>query len=724
MNKDLLLLVDGNALLYRAYHAFPKELTTPDGEYIGTVYGFTRILLSTLKTLKPYSVAVCFDLPGPTFRHTAYAQYKATRQKMPDDLAGQIERTHEIVEHLEFPIYTSEGFEADDVIGTLARQAVEQDSMQRVIILTGDQDIIQLVTDQVSVYSPVTSSKQPILYTPAKVVEKYGFSPKQMVDYKALRGDPSDNIPGVPGIGEVTATKLIQEFGTVEALYQAIDQGKTENIKPAVLSKLVEHKESALFSRELATISTDAPVSFNAKASQMELADPEKLVTLFKKLGFKSLMNDLPVSHRILSEAQDIFGGSTETPEKPESSAPVSESERIDERLEPILRTMEKRGVIVDCPYLAELEKEYVTEIEGIRKRLIDLAGEEFNPDSPQQVAHIFYEVLGIPTDRVRKGKTGYTTDASTMQQLAKDYPIAELLLQYRELNKLLSTYIKPLQVLATEDPEHRVHTSYAPDTSTGRLSSRNPNLQNIPIRSEQGRRLRQAFTTEPGWKLVAADYSQLELRIAAHLSGDPLMIQAFREGRDFHSETAAQMHVDRHMAKILNFSILYGKGPYGFSQDLGVSMVEAKQFIEQYFKTYSHLRAYLDKILTDTRRNGYAETLYGRRRPFPDINSANFLRRSAAEREAVNMPIQGTEADIIKLAMCELDTELQKSHPTSHLILTVHDELVVETPNAEVEAVARTLQQVMSQVVTLEVPLEVTVKAGVNWAEMQPISL
>lgn len=713
-----LLLVDGNALLYRAYFAFPKELTTPKGELIGAVYGFTRILLGSIKTLKPDALAVSFDLRGPTFRHKQYAAYKATRQKMPDELASQIKRTHELVEHLECPIYTLEGFEADDLIGTLATQAAELDPNNTVVILTGDQDILQLVNEQVSVYMPSSATKSVVLYTPEGVIEKYGFTPIQIIEYKALRGDPSDNIPGVPGIGEVTATKLIQEFGTITDLYKALEAGKAEHLKTGVKQKLIEHKASAFLSHDLATIRINAPISFDPGKTKLELLHPEKLVSLFQELGFKSLIHELPGSHKLVAEAADIFSAEAATPDLPVE--PPSESAEIDQRLAPILREMESHGVKVDRSYLKKLEAEFDTELTAIKERLHEWAGEVFNPDSPQQVGHILYEVLHIPTTNVRKGKTGFTTDATTLQELASEYPIAQELLNYRELMKLQTTYIRPLPELL--DEHDRVHTSYSPDTSTGRISSKNPNLQNIPIRSEQGLRIRKAFIAEPGKVLVGADYSQIELRIAAHLSNDLVMKEAFSKGTDFHAETAARMNVDRRTAKVINFSILYGKGAFGFARDLGITVAEAKSYIEQYFKAYPALRPYLDKVLTEAREKGYAETLLGRRRYFPDLTARNFQHRSAAEREAMNLPIQGTGADILKKAMCILDERLKKELPTTYLILTVHDELILEVPQTEQTQAATILHDVMTSTNPLSVPLEVTVKAGLTWADMQEL--
>lgn len=718
-NPELIMLVDGNAILHRAYHAFPKELATPQGEPIGAVYGFTRILLSTVKNLKPHSVAVCFDLKGPTFRHQAFDGYKATRQKMPDDLASQVQRAHQIVEFLEFPIYAAEGFEADDCLGTIAKQAcLDRKENCRIVIVTGDRDILQLVNDQVSVLIPGSYPKPSVTYTPQTVREQYGFSPEQMIEYKALRGDPSDNIPGVEGVGEVTATKLIQEFGSVDKLYQSIESSPTPNLKPALREKLITQKDNAFLSRELARIHQDAPVKFNSGLCRLELKEPRKLIDLFQELGFKSLIKELPTSHKLLSEAEEVFNpGSNTSQPNPDPPAEKSRSEKIDEELAPVLRKMEEIGVKVDLDYLKGLETEYTRELAELKRRLFDFAGSEFNPDSPIQVGHILYEKLSIPTAGIRKGKNGFTTDAATLTDLAKDYPITQLLLDYRELMKLQSTYVKPLQELA--DTNARVHTSYAPDTSTGRLSSKNPNLQNIPIRSEEGRRIRRAFIAKEGCILVSADYSQIELRIAADLSGDLAMKEIFQAGRDFHAETAARMGVDRRIAKIINFSILYGKGAYGFSKDMGISVEAARRYIEQYYQTFKGLRVYLDQLLTTAKKQGFLDTIFGRRRYFPDLHSSNFQRRSAAEREAINLPIQGTAADILKLAMCNLAAKLKESES---LILTVHDELVLEIPEQDLARAAEILSQTMSQAVKLSVPLEVSVKSGPNWEQMEEI--
>jgi 5'-3' exonuclease len=721
MNQKTLLIVDGHALVYRAYHAFPKELTSPDGLPVGAAFGFCRILFSSIRTLKPTHLLVTFDTSAPTFRHTSYADYKATRSATPEELTAQLPVVHRIVDAMEAPVLSMDGYEADDLIGTVAHQVEKEHPDVRVIILSADQDLLQLVTDQTAVYSPGIAPKQPTLFTPAAVQEKYGFAPKQMIEYKALRGDPSDNLPGVPGIGEVTAKQLLGQFGTIDTLYTALEKGTPEGIKPGILQKLRDHQKEARLSRELATICVDAPLTFELDPCRLEMQHPENLVDIFQELNFKSLLSELPGSHKIAAVAADVFGSPTPEEAVQITTPPNSESAAFDAAVAPILRGMEERGVRVDTKYLAKLQVEFAEQTGALTEQLYEQAGQPFNTDSPQQVGHILYEVLKAPTTWVRKGKTGYTTDADTLNKLAAEFPIAKTLLTYRELTKLQNTYVKPLQEMV--DEKSRVHTSYAPDTATGRISSRNPNLQNIPSRSEQGRRIRRAFTTDTGWELIAADYSQFELRIAAHLSQDPVLLEAFRSGNDFHSETAARVGVDRRTAKVINFSILYGKGAFSFANDLGISMDAAKQYIEQYFATFKGLRVYLDKVLQDSRERGYGETMYGRRRPFPDLLSSNYQRRAAAEREALNLPIQGSQADMLKKAMSDVDKAFRDAQSEANMILTVHDELVLECPKAEVASAAKLLVTTMEQAAQLDVPVIVEAKTGHNWDEMTPIA-
>lgn len=711
--EKTLLLVDGNALFYRAYHAFPKELTTPDGRPSGAAFGFTRILLAAIKLHKPTHLIACFDTKGGTFRDDFYDAYKATRAAMPEDLVSQVPIIWNIVDTLEIPRLSVERYEADDLIGTISHQAAEHSDC-KVIILSGDQDLVQLVTPQVSLFSPAMGFSKATLYTPEKVLEKYTFTPAQMIDYKALRGDSSDNIPGVPGIGEVTAKQLLSQFKTLDGVYEAVKAGDPPGVAAGVLKKLRAGEESARLSYRLATIATDAPVKLDLTAAGLSIQHPEKLVAVFEELGFKSLINELPSSHKLATAVADVFGDPSA---QPTGDASRDSSTTLDTQLAPILRAMEEHGVMVDTAYLKKLEGEFASEISDIKEALTKEAGQDFNPDSPAQVGTILYEVMKIPTEGISKGKTGYTTNADTLEKIADTYPIAGLLLKYREVTKLQSTYIKPLQELT--DKEHRIHTSYAPDTATGRISSRNPNLQNIPVRSEQGKRIRQAFIAPKGCVFVAADYSQIELRVAAHLSGDPVMVEAFKSGKDFHAETAERMGVDRRVAKIINFSILYGKGAFGFAQDLGITVAEAKEYIEQYFVTFKVLRTYIDNLLSQAKVDGYVTTLMGRRRMLPDLTASNFQRRSAAEREAVNLPIQGTAAEVLKKAMVDLSGKLK--HGT--MILTVHDELVLEVPEEHVAETSKLLKDTMEHAVELIVPVEVQLKTGKDWANLTPLA-
>lgn len=694
------LLIDGNALLYRAYHAFPKELTTPSGLPSGAIYGFTRILLNTIKYLSPEEVAVSFDLAAPSFRKKLFPEYKANRQKMPDDLRIQIETTHQLVGLLEIPIYAAEGFEADDCLGSIARQVSKQN--KQAIIVSGDQDLLQLVDQNIQVFSPGKTISESVLYTPDKVIQKYGFTPKQMIDFKALRGDPSDNIPGVSGIGEIGAKELIKQFGSLEKLYSNLDQVA----KPTLKAKLEAGREKAFLSYNLATIDQTAPVTYLAKECELKLEHPRELTSFLQSLGFKSLLQELPPSHKLVSQAAEIF--TTPDTESPESL-------QIDLKLAPVLRQMEETGAKIDLPYLKQLEQEFTQEMQKIQAEIYLLSGENFNLDSPSQISHIFYETLAIPTKGIKKGKSFFSTDAKSLTKLSLKYPIAKLLLSYRELGKLNNTYVLPLQALA--DTNGRVHTSYAPDTATGRLSSKNPNLQNIPIRTKQGRRIRQAFIADQDKVLISADYSQIELRVAAALSADLDMQKIFQADGDFHQETAEKMQVDRRVAKIINFSILYGKGAFGFAEDMQIPVSEAQKYIDNYFQTFPKLRAYLDQIIKDGENNGYLETLFGRRKYFPDLKSSQYLLRNAAKREALNYPIQGTAADILKLAMLKVNQNL---NGLGKLILTVHDELIIEAPLQNQVEVSQILKQNMEQAAQLSVPLKVKIAIGQNWGELK----
>ncbi len=712
MSKKQLLLVDGHALLYRAYHAFPP-LTSPSGEPTGAVFGFWRILTTLLKDRQPSHLGVAFDVKDETtFRKEQFPAYKATRSPMPDDLAAQIELAHELVTLLDCPIYAKERWEADDLLGTIAKQA-ESEGFE-VLILSPDRDLWQLATEHIHLIVPGLQGKRELEIAVDDVPAHLGISAGQVVEYKGLRGDPSDNLPGVPGVGEVTAKEILSRFANLEELYEALEAG-TAGLKPAVTAKLIAAKEDAYLSRELATIRTDAPATFDAARSRLEVAHPDQLAARFADLGFKSLLRDLPKATALGAQVAAVFEEAGEAPTV-QVDAP---SYRTDEALAPILREMEHYGVMIDRSYLQGLERTYAEEIADLADELNKAAGQPFNPDSPTQVSHILYEVLGAPTAGVKKTQRGYTTDADALEKLSH-IPLAGRLLKYREVTKLLSTYIKPLQEAA--DAQDRIHTSYAPDTATGRISSRNPNLQNIPVRTERGQAVRRAFIASPGHQLVAADYSQIELRVAADLSADPGLIAAFKEHADFHEATARRMGVDRRTAKVINFSILYGKGAFGLSQDLGISVPEAKQYLETYFATFPKLRAYLDEQVHLATTQGFVETKFGRRRSFPELmGNAPYVRKEAAKREAMNLPIQGTAADIMKLAMVALAPRLTQV-PGAHLMLTVHDELVLDVPEVQVATTAKLLQEVMESAVTLSVPVEVEVKLGSNWRDLSPV--
>jgi len=702
-----LLLVDGNALLYRAFHAYPPTLTLADGTPINAVYGFTRILLTTLKQLQPTHLIVCLDPAGGNFRSELDDKYKATRKPMPDEMAQQIPHLHEVIDALEVPKIIVPLYEADDCIGTLCRQYADMKDL-KISILSGDQDLVQLITDQVSLILPGIGARKEYVLTPETTKEKYGFEPVQMIEYKALAGDSSDNIPGVRGVGEKSAKALIEQFETVTKLYEALEAG-TDDLAAGLRAKLIAGKEDAIRSHDLATIRTDVSLEVPIESARLSLENPAQLVGVFTRFRFTSLLNELPKTQRTLALASAVF-------EAEETNAPERRDENpLHQKLAPILREMEKHGVLIDRPYLKKLEGEFKTELDTIIKKIHDLAGEEFTINSPKQVAHILYEKMGISTSGVRKGKTGYTTDAETLRDLATEHPIAQAILDFRERDKLLNTYILPLQELADEND--RLHTTYAPDTTTARVSSKNPNLQNIPVRTDLGKRIRQAFIAPKGEVLVSADYSQIELRLAAHFSGDEELIKIFKEGRDIHTETAERMGVDRRTAKIINFSVLYGTSAFGFARAIGVSVAEAQEYITKYFESYPKLKPYLDGVVAKAKEDGYVETLLGNLHSYPNLLSPVYVLRSAAEREVMNFPIQGSGADVQKKAIVDLAAKLKKDPSLGTLILTVHDELVLEVPKESAEKAAQVLKEVMESAVELKVPLVVETEIAERWS-------
>lgn len=870
----LLVLIDGNALIHRSYHALPP-MATKTGESVHAVYGFAMTLFSVIEKFKPDYIAASFDLPGGTFRDDLYAEYKATRAAAPDDLYAQIPKVKELVQAMNIPIYELPGYEADDCVGTLSKQG--EAAGVDVVIVTGDTDTLQLVTSHVKVYTLRKGLKDMVLYGIPEVTEKYGFPPERLVDYKGLRGDSSDNIPGVKGIGEKGATDLIREFGSLEAIYAALEQ-----VKPKVREKLVADRDMAFLSKRLGTIDTVAPVTLTLEECTTQDFNRETIEHFLRLLDFYSLLKRIPgvtdaavttakpakrtgkKSKRITTPEElklflttsateavavvfvlkdaSLFGAAgievlgiassreavevvwneatgaslTEFLADPERKkiavdskvfahilsglgvklsgivedillstyvlqagkrsdietliveengadwASLSLSEKakavrslagslrkklealakeqggehtvvsllrdIELPLVSVLFAMEESGVLLDPRVFQELSEEIDASVKVLEKEIYKFAGKEFNLNSPKQLADVLFIDLDIPTEGVKKNKTGYSTASTELEKLRADYPIVKLIEEYRETFKLKTTYVDVLPGLVKSDG--RLHTTYRQDVAaTGRLSSVDPNLQNIPIRTALGARIRDGFIAAPGKKLISADYSQIELRIAAHLSGDENMTRAFIEGEDIHRATAALVHglspelvSDglRREAKVLNFGIIYGMGAYGLSQATDMDQKKAAEFIKEYLKKFSGVAKYMDDMRKFAHEKGYVETALGRRRMLPEIHSTNQALVRGAERMAINMPIQGLAADIMKLAMLAAQTLVETKYVRSaRLLLQIHDELIAEVDEKEAAAFAADLERVMEGVYQLSVPLAVSVEIGNNWGEI-----
>ena len=1000
---ERLMLLDGNGLIYRGYFALPP-LTTSKGELVNAVFGFCSIVLRGIADLKPDYVAVAFDLPGPTFRHEQYAEYKATRQRMPDDLRDQFPKVREVVKALRIPVYELPGYEADDVIGTLIVEA-EGRGLDTTIV-TGDLDMLQLVTDQTRLMTTRSGVENTILYDPARVMERFELVPGQMIDYKALKGDPSDNIPGVPGVGEKTASKLIREFGTLEALYERIVDVQPDKLR----DKLVEHRDQVFMGKGLSTIVRDLPVSMDLEAARLGDYDRETVIRLFREYEFRSLIERLPAmtgetagdaaealrgvatdgsvpAARVASSARpsgwgnarparppgeggglqlsldfdviarpvpssppsgdDRDGRSAERngppaernagphgplaePEAPaepgvpaESGAPADPADpaeppdppadlrsalaaaigdparievhagehiaalepwlaaqsavgvglllddprprrgsplalalaggdgrtvaaqgpddaaalgrlldrlaipvvghevkpllvariandpdapptpvafdtqiaayvlnaslrsqsiadvvaeqldlilppvaeldsaaraglealaalavreplerrlaedglgrlyaEIEMPLIPVLARMEATGIALDLDALQILATEFGAEISRLGAEIYVDVGHEFNLGSPKQLEQVLFFELNLP--KGKRTKTGYSTDASVLEDLRPAHPMIDKLLEWRTYTKLRSTYVEALPTLLAEDG--RLHTTFHQAVAaTGRLSSSDPNLQNIPIRTPLGRRIRRAFVAgAPHLTLVAADYSQIELRVLAHVSGDEHLRDAFARGADLHRETAARvLHKDpadvtvgeRSMAKMVNFGIAYGLSDFGLSSRANIPRAEAQEFIKTYFATYSGISYYMIEIKEQARRQGYVTTLLGRKRHIPELAARNPTLRAAGERMAINMPIQGTAADIVKIAMIRLDERLRAGDFKARSLLQVHDELLLEVPRDEVDRLVPLLRETMESALPLDVPLTVDIKVGDDWESMTPLT-
>lgn len=892
MKKEpFLLLYDGNALVHRAFHALPPLTVSRTGEVVNAVYGFASILLKVLRELNPTYWAIAFDRPTPTFRVEKFEQYKAQRPKAPQELIDQIKRVHQVAEKFHIPIFEVDGFEADDVLGTLSWQASEQGV--ETIIVSGDNDMLQLVSPRVSTFIPRRSFDATVLYNEEAVKQKYGVEPRVIPDLKALAGDISDNIPGIPGVGEKTAAKLLQQFGDVEGIYAYID-----DVMPSKLqATLLQHKSQVLRNIELTTIVHNVPINLNLEACKVASYDRGEVVKLFQELEFIKLLPKLPQDlnierkekfpsflsgemHIIENEAaldqaiaqikmveELVIGvesagkelvsitlspikgksfyislGYSELPlkqmlpievmvrlrpilensvmskitysgkqlmsllpndvelrnlkfdimiaayllgeknlslkaiafnrlgieirspsgmrEKKQKSLVIMtaddlascacvnaniiwdlktglESELHQQDLEkvfyevelpliPVLVDMERNGVALDSSLLRELSHSLGNEIARLEAEIYNSVGHKFNVNSPRQLGDVLFGELKLPS--ARKTKTGYSTEAQILETLKVTHPVVDFVLQYRQLSKLKSTYVDALPALINHETG-RLHTTFNQvGTATGRLSSSEPNLQNIPTKGELGNKIRQAIIAPTGSLLLSADYSQIDLRVLAHLSQDKELITAFLNDEDIHTTTASRLFnvpegqvtpEMRRNAKTVNFGVVYGMSDYGLEQATNFTREEASQFIALYFERYPQVKEYLERTKEQARKWGYVQTLIGRRRFLPEINSYNRQVREAAERMAINAPVQGTSADIIKIAMINLYQEMKRQGFRSKMLLQIHDELLFEVLQEEMEEMKFLVSQLMSQAVKLCVPLKIDIKVGKNWGEM-----
>ena len=891
----LLLLFDGNALVHRAFHALPPLTQPKTGELVNAVYGFASTLLKVFSDFKPTHWAVAFDRPTPTFRHEMFEDYKAQRPAAPEELKSQMRKVHQLVDAFHIPVFEIDGFEADDVLGTLSKQADEQGI--ETVIVTGDNDMLQSVLPRVKALAPRRGFTDTVLYDEQTVEQKYGIKPEQLPDLKALVGDVSDNIPGLPGIGEKTATKLLQQYGSLQGIYSHIGE-----ITPRKLQDtLQEYSTQAFRNKELSTIVKDVPIKLDLRTCQVSNYDRNEVAGLFQELAFikllprlpqiqtesqqpsavkchtvnteaaleqligelettsglaievettgeKSMMVNLvgiaispsqsesfyiPLGHQGLNQPPQLvlnevvnrlkpvlentgitkiahngkhimavlagcglkienlnfdtmlaayllgekslglkalafnrLGTEIATPSelnspgKKRSSLSLIDINRVfdyfcasvdvvwnlkdnleaelrkqglwqlftevEMALVPVLVAMESHGILLDTELLSNMSLEQGQELLRLEKEIYSCVGHQFNINSPQQLGRVLFDDLRLPQSR--RTKTGYSTDASVMEALRDTHPVIDLISRYRQLAKLKSTYIDALPVLINRRTG-RLHTSFnQTGTTTGRLSSSEPNLQNIPIRGETGSKIRKAIIAPPGDYLLSADYSQIDLRVLAHLSQDPDLIAAFAQDEDIHATTASKIFgipvgevtsEMRRNAKTVNFGVVYGMSEYGLEQATDLSREEAAQFIALYFDKYPKVKEYLEATKEQARKLGYVQTMLGRRRFLPEINSPNRMVREAAERMAINAPVQGSSADIIKIAMINLHREMEKKRLKSKMLLQIHDELLFEVPEEEVEEMKTLVSRLMPQAIQLCVTVKIDIKLGRNWAEM-----
>ena len=764
-----LLLIDAYAMIYRAYYAFIRApRMNSRGENTSAIFGFVVTFEDLLKRLKPSHIAVAFDPAGPTFRHEAFEQYKAQRQETPEDIRWAVPRIKQILQAMNVPVLEVLGYEADDVIGTIAHKA-EQEGFE-VYMATPDKDYGQLVTEHIFMYRPRHTGGFEKL-GPQEVCEKYGLqSQSQVIDLLGLMGDSSDNIPGCKGVGEKTAVQLLQQFGSIDNLL-----ANTDLLKGALQRKIQEQVEEIRFSRFLATIKTDVPIEFDAQALVYQERNWELLAPIYRELEFNSLLKQAPTALkqpapkvgkkiRLQEATLDLFADMNpatehtmkQTSEEDDTKArlvsyllnpevaynpdqPVNWEaleadtslwnlyQEVELPLSAILREMEQIGVRVDVPMLKQAEAKLNNELQTIEQQIYTSVGMTFNINSPKQVGEVLFDQLQLD-DKAKKSKTGqYSTSEEVLLALKPKHPVVGLILEYRELKKLISTYISALPNYINPTTG-KIHTTYNQTvTATGRLSSSNPNLQNLPIRSERGQLIRQAVIPDEGCLFLSADYSQIELRLMAHFSQDPHLVQAFLSGQDIHAATAAKIFnvsieevtkEQRRQAKTANFGIIYGISAFGLAQQLDCSRSEAKALIDGYFAAFPGVIDYIEKQKELARQQGYAVTLFGRKRYLPDILSHNATVRSFAERNAVNSPIQGTAADIIKMAMVTIHRRLKEEGLKAQMIMQVHDELNFNVPLNEVDKVREIVVSEMQNVVHLTVPLIADCGVGSNWLQ------
>ncbi len=785
--KKRLILLDAHAILHRAFHALP-DFASPSGEPTGALYGVVTMVLKIVEDFNPDYIVACFDLPEPTYRHDAFDGYKAKREKTDDTLITQINRSRDIFAAFGIPIYEMVGFEADDLLGTISHQTKAMPDLD-VIIASGDMDTMQCVDGKrVQVYTLKKGIKDTILYDEKAVKERFGFGPKLVPDYKGLRGDTSDNIPGIVGIGEKTATELITNFGDIDSIYKKLKKDEAKflevGIKPRIIKLLKEGEEEAQFSKMLATIRIDVPVEFTLpEKSWQGGADPEKIITLFTELGFRTLgarvrtaLNLSPeesaaavapdVSKEEITEAsillwlhesertnasyEDIIdygraylntGDFKEIKKQLLEKINSSEGlkfvfEKIERPLTEVVSVINATGIKLNTVYLKDLALEMHKELDILRGKIYTQAGAEFNINSPKQLGEVLFDKLGLKPKNQKKTAGGQrSTKESELEKLSEEHEIIPTILRYRELQKLVSTYADTLPTQVSEDG--RIRTTFLQTgTTTGRMGSKDPNLQNIPVRTKESIAIRRAFVADKGYTMVGIDYSQIELRIAAIMAHDEKMIDIFSRGEDVHTGVAVRVFgvkADevtsemRRKAKVINFGILYGMGVNALRANLGgeTSREEAQQFLNAYFNTFTRLAEYLEETKQFARDTGYTETLFGRRRHFPGIRSNAPFIRAQAERMAINAPIQGTAADVMRVAMNEVYNYLKSASKLNEvrILLQVHDELVFEIKNEILEAEIPQLKVLMEGVLkgreTYGVPIKVDVATGPNWADL-----